>query len=81
VAALLDKTAAASAADQPGLYAQLDQLYMQNVPTIPLEYRPLEFFEHHDKVWTGFPSSDKPDAPPTWQGAGIKWLYQIRLKG
>jgi peptide/nickel transport system substrate-binding protein len=79
--ALLDKAAAAGASDAPALFAQLDDLYRQNVPTIPLEYRPLEFFEHHDTKWTGFPSSTKPSAPPTTLGAGIKWLYQIRLKG
>lgn len=81
VPALLDKVAAAAASDQPGLYAQLDDLWRQNIPTIPLEYRPLEFFEHHDVKWTGFPDSTKPSAPPTTGGAGIKWLYQIRLKG
>jgi peptide/nickel transport system substrate-binding protein len=81
VAALLDKTAAATASEQPALYAQLDELWRQNVPTIPLEYRPLEFFEHHDKYWTGYPDSTNAKAPPTTQGAGIKWLYQIRLKG
>jgi peptide/nickel transport system substrate-binding protein len=81
VPGLLDKVAAASASDQPGLYAQLDDLWRQNIPTIPLEYRPLEFFEHHDKFWTGFPDSTNAKAPPTTAGAGIKWLYQIRLKG
>jgi peptide/nickel transport system substrate-binding protein len=81
VPALLDKVAAASAADQPALIAQLDELWRQNIPTIPLEYRPLEFFEHHDVNWTGFPDSTHPTAPPTTAGAGIKWLYQIRLKG
>jgi peptide/nickel transport system substrate-binding protein len=79
--ALLDKVAAAAAADQPGLYAQLDDLWRQNIPTIPLEYRPAEFFEHHDTKWTGFPDSTSAKAPPTTAGAGIKWLYQIRLKG
>jgi peptide/nickel transport system substrate-binding protein len=80
VAALLDKTAAASASDQPALFAQLDQVFMQNVPVIPLEYRPLEFFEYHEKTWTGFPNSGNPKAPPTTAGAGIKWLYSIRIK-
>jgi peptide/nickel transport system substrate-binding protein len=81
VPALLDKVAAAAASDQPALFAQLDELWRQNIPTIPLEYRPLEFFEHHDTKWTGFPDSTHPTAPPTTAGAGIKWLYQIRLKG
>jgi len=80
VAALLDKTAAASASEQPALFAQLDQVFMQNVPVIPLEYRPLEFFEYHEKTWTGFPNSGNPKAPPTTAGAGIKWLYSIRIK-
>lgn len=80
-AGLLDRAAAATASDQPALFAQLDQLFMQNVPTIPLEYRPLEFFEYHEKAWTGFPNSGNPKAPPTTAGAGIKWLYSIRPKG
>jgi peptide/nickel transport system substrate-binding protein len=81
VPAMLDKVASAAASDQPALFAQLDELWRQNIPTIPLEYRPLEFFEHHDTKWTGFPDSTHPTAPPTTAGAGIKWLYQIRLKG
>ena len=81
VASLLDRTAAASASDQPALFSQLDQVFMKNIPTIPLEYRPLEFFEYHEKFWTGFPNSGNPKAPPTTAGAGIKWLYIIRQKG
>ena len=32
-------------------------------------------------VWTGFPDTDHPTAPPTQSGAGIKLLYQIKAKG
>src|SRR2546423_1420180 len=38
VGSLLDQAAAASAADQPKLYAQLDDIWRQQIPTIPLEY-------------------------------------------
>ncbi len=81
VASVLDQAAAASASGQPALFGKLDQIFMQNVPVIPLEYRPLEFFEYHEKTWTGFPNSSNPKAPPTTSGAGIKWLYSIRIKG
>jgi peptide/nickel transport system substrate-binding protein len=78
--ALLTRAAAASPADQPQLYAQLDAIFMKNVPVIPLEYRPLEFFQYNEKVWSGFPNSGNPFAPPTWTGAGIRMLSRIRSK-
>jgi peptide/nickel transport system substrate-binding protein len=78
---LLTQAAAASPADQPGLFAQLDAIFMKNVPVIPLEYRPLEFFQYNQKIWSGFPSSDNPYAPPTFTGAGIRMLSRLRTKG
>jgi peptide/nickel transport system substrate-binding protein len=81
VAGLLDQTAAAGhEADQKRLYGELDKLFVQDIPAIPLMYRPLEFYEFNQSVWTGFPTSDNPVAPPTQSGAGIKLLYVIEPK-
>jgi peptide/nickel transport system substrate-binding protein len=81
VGSLLDQAAAASAADQPKLYAQLDDIFRQQIPTIPLEYRPLEFYQYQEKVWSGFPNSSNPYAPPLFRGAGMNWLTKIKVKG
>ena len=81
VADLLDKAAAATdpAVAKP-LYDQLDQIFMKNVPGIPLMYRPFEFYEYNQSVWTGFPTSANASAPPMFSGAGIEILYKIKLK-
>jgi peptide/nickel transport system substrate-binding protein len=81
VGPLLDKAAAATSdQDLMSLYGQLDKIFMTDVPTIPLMYRPLEFFEYNQSVWTGFPNSDNPTSPPTQSGAGVKLLYTIQPK-
>ncbi len=78
---LLDQAAAAdSDAEQKRVYAQLDRIFMQDVPAIPLMYRPLEFYQYNESVWTGFPNARHPAAPPMHSGAGIKLLYVIRPK-
>ena len=62
------------------LYAELDQIYMKDVPIIVLEYRPWMFYEYNETYWTNFPNEENPYAPPQIciAGAGIKALYQIR---
>jgi peptide/nickel transport system substrate-binding protein len=81
VPGLLDKAAAASTADQPKLYAQLDDIFRQNVPVIPLEYRPLEFYQYQEKLWGGFPNATNPYAPPLFRDYGMSWLTKIKVKG
>ncbi len=55
VPALLDQVAANSdLEEQKALYSELDKIYLENIPTIPLMYRPLEFYEFNESVWTGF---------------------------
>jgi peptide/nickel transport system substrate-binding protein len=80
VAGLLDQAAAATGADAKTAYTQLDTIFMQNAPMIPLMYRPLDFFEANESAWTGFPSSATNTAAPMLRGAGIEWLYQITPK-
>jgi len=62
VAQLLDAAGAATSNDQrKQALAQLDKVFMQDVPAIPLMYRPLAFYEFNTSVWTGFPTSANPE--------------------
>jgi peptide/nickel transport system substrate-binding protein len=80
VGELLDQAAAADEAGQTEIFAQLDQIFIADVPAIPLMYRPLEFYEVNESNWTGFPTAENPTAPPMFQGAGIKVLYNLTAK-
>ncbi len=81
VGELLDKAAAAtSEAELKRLYGELDKIFMTDVPVIPLMYRPLEFFQYNETVWTGFPNAANPYAPPMHSGAGVRILYKIKSR-
>ncbi len=82
VAEQLDKAAAATNDDDAkAAYAVLDQIYRENIPVVPLMYRPLEFYEFNASNWTNFPTKENPYAPPMWQGAGISWIFKIKKVG
>ena len=79
VADLLDQAAAATdEAVQTDLFSQLDRIFLENIPVIPLMYRPLEFYEFNETYWTGFPTSENPVAPPMHEEAGVQLLYVIK---
>ena len=81
VPALLDKVAASSdLEEQKELYSQLDKIYQENIPAIPLMYRPLEFYEYHETVWTGFANAENPVAPPQQNYGGIRGYFVIQPK-
>jgi peptide/nickel transport system substrate-binding protein len=80
VAALLDQAASATGAQAKQLFTQLDDIYRQNAPMIPLMYRPLDFYEYNQIAWQGFPTAASPTAPPMLRGNGISLLYQISPK-
>jgi len=82
VPALLDQAAATTdEATQKDLFAKLDKIFLENIPSIPLMYRPLEFYEYNETYWTGFPNEDNPVAPPQHNNAGIELYYVIKPKG
>jgi len=81
VSALLD--AAAKTSDEAKLtsiYRQLNQIFMKDIPIIPLEYRPWYFYEYNETYWTGFPNEDNPTAPPTHGYAGRAVFFLIKPK-
>ena len=82
VAALLDTAAGASGDDEAkAAYAQLDKVFRQEVPCVPLLYRPLSFYQFNQSTWENFPIAENPYAPPMWGGAGIEWFFKLRRVG
>jgi peptide/nickel transport system substrate-binding protein len=76
---LLDQAAAATDEEtQKELFSQLDRIFLENIPVIPLMYRPLEFYEFNETHWTGFPTAENPVAPPMHEEAGVQLLYVIK---
>jgi peptide/nickel transport system substrate-binding protein len=82
VPALLDAAAAATNDDEAkAAYSSLDKIYREQIPCLPVMYRPLEFYEFNQSNWENFPTEENPYAPPMWQGAGIQWLFKIKRVG
>lgn len=49
-------------------YRELNVLFMQNQPTLPLVYRANAFYQINTKHWSGFPFADNPYLPPAQIG-------------
>ena len=76
--ALLDQAAAATDEEtKRELFSQLDRIFLENIPVIPLMYRPLEFYEFNETYWTGFPTADNPVAAPMQEEAGVRVPFVI----
>ncbi|MDI9497410.1 MAG: ABC transporter substrate-binding protein [Bacillota bacterium] len=63
-------------------YTELNEIYLTDVPTIPLMYRPTFFHTVNESVWTNFPeANDGRNIPPCilYQGYGIAGLYDLEL--
>lgn len=62
-------------------YTELTQIYLEDVPSFTLMYRPGLFHAVNESVWTGFPVQDDGDnIPPTdcTDGYGIAALYNLK---
>lgn len=65
------------------LYTELNIIYLKNIPSIPLMYRPWFFYTVSEKVWKGFPTAkDGKGIPPQilMDGAGVRALYELTNK-
>jgi peptide/nickel transport system substrate-binding protein len=62
-------------------YRELNRLYMEQQPTIPLFFRPEWFYEYSEKVWTGYPTAKDPYLPPSLPniGLGTDVLWHLHL--
>ena len=66
------------------LYTQLTEIYLTEVPSFSLMYRPSLFHAVNESVWTNFPSGDDGrNIPPAdcTDGYGIAALYELELVG
>ena len=65
-------------------YTQITKIYLTDVPSFSLMYRPQVFHTVNETVWTGFPhqgDNTNPPVPPTdcTDGWGIACLYNLSL--
>jgi len=67
-------------------YTELVKIYLTDVPSFTLMYRPQSFHTVNESVWTNFPHQDdgtNPPVPPLdmTDGWGIAGLYNLTLVG
>jgi peptide/nickel transport system substrate-binding protein len=77
---IIDQIPTATDEEAKALYTELTKIWLQDVPSIPLMYRPWVFYTVNESVWKGFPvDGDGSNIPPqiAMDGAGIKALYKI----
>lgn len=60
-------------------YRELNKIFMETNPVIPIMYRPSQYYQFSTKHWTNFPTEENPYAPPQHLivGAGVRALWQI----
>jgi len=61
-------------------YKELNRLVMQDIPVIPLFYKPTQYYQFSTKNWSNFPTEENPYAPPEnlITAAGVKALWNLR---
>ena len=66
------------------LYTEATEIYLTEVPSFSLMYRPEVFHAVNETVWTGYPEKDDGDNIPPLDctdGYGIAALYNLELVG
>lgn len=61
-------------------YTRLSEIYLDDVPSFTVMYRPDVFYTVNESVWTGYPQQDDGDNIPPLDctdGYGIKALYNL----
>ncbi len=61
-------------------YRELNRIFMETIPVLPVMYRPTQYYQFSTKHWTNFPSEENPYAPPQILvvAAGVKALWGIK---
>ena len=64
------------------IYTELNLIWLKEIPTIPLMYRPMYFYNCNETYWTNFPSGQDGRNLPGYlfDGAGILGLYDLKAK-
>lgn len=80
--AILEAIPFASGDELKALYTELVKIYLTDVPSFSLMYRPSVFHAVNETVWTNFPAGDDGrNIPPAdcTDGYGIAALYDLEL--
>jgi len=72
------------AAEIMAAYTELVKIYLTDVPSFTLMYRPQSFHAVNESVWTNFPHQDDGTTPPVppldcMDGWGVACLYNVTL--
>lgn len=61
-------------------YRELNKIFMETIPVLPVMYRPTQYYQFSTKHWTNFPTEENPYAPPQHLivAAGVKALWEIK---
>jgi len=67
-------------AEKAAAYRELNVIFMQQQPTIPLHYRPDNFYEFSTRHWDNYPTAKNPYLPPQIPGErmGTRMLWSLR---
>jgi len=61
-------------------YRELNVLFMQQQPVLPIVYRPDQFYQFSERTWRGFPRADAaflpPQIPSSRLGTRILWFLE-----
>jgi peptide/nickel transport system substrate-binding protein len=62
-------------------YTELNNIFLDDQPVIPVCHLPEEYYQFSTKVWTGWPTEKNPYAPPQlpWVGSGRNILWKLQL--
>ena len=72
-----------SDAELTEMHTEINRIFLEEAPLVPIMYRPFQFYEFNESYWTGFPTADNgSEVPPMLdRGAGIQFLYEIEPAG
>lgn len=61
-------------------YRELNKIFMETIPVMPVLYRPTQYYQFSTKHWTNFPTEENPYAPPQHLiiAAGVNALWKIK---
>ena len=61
-------------------YRELNTIFMQQQPTIPLMYRPDQFYEYSTRHWTNYATAKNPYLPQQIPGEhlGTSMLWSLK---
>ena len=67
-------------AELAAAYRELNKIFMETIPVLPVMYRPTQYYQFSTKHWTNFPTEENPYAPPQHLivAAGVKALWEIK---